>query len=79
MYEKLYPDLDKSLCVVPNSFMKSTSVSLGYENFEYIHSRNMCNCVIMANWHKGEGNIIEANSNNFEVMPGIIDFVYIIT
>ena len=75
MYEKLYPDFDKSLCVVPNSFMKSTSVTLGYEIFGSIHSRNMGNCMIMANWNKGEGNIIETNNNNFEVMPGIIDFV----
>ena len=31
--------------------------------------------MIMANWNKGEGKIIKENKNNFEVMPGIINFV----
>ena len=79
MYAKLYPDLDKSLCVVPNSFKKSKSVTLGYEIFGSIHSRIILNRVILAKWNKGEGKLSKQTVTILRLCAELLTLCCIIT
>ena len=70
MYTRLYPAMSSD-SVVPYSFKKCKSVSIGNEVFGSSNSRHCRSAWIMANWNAGDGKIVE--DDNAHITPGVID------
>ena len=68
MYWKLYPDVDINKCVCLLSYRKCNLIKIGNKAFGIVMSRHVRNFMIMANWHSGDGKIVEHS----EIVSGVI-------